>query len=214
MAYLTTDAPTADTVCRRFRIPVRLLSNFMGALEVLTIPEIWEEFGDMTAAESAEAYRNVIDTQADNCMIGTVFPYITENAPDGSLSLDGSTYNDADFPLLSANIDPSWSNGNGTFTLPNVSGRTIIGVGAGAGLTNRAVGDIVGTEEHTLTSVEMPEHEHGYTTALLYDVPMVTPGEVDGWVGQAPADTTPSGEGGAHQNMQPSIALPMAVWFR
>lgn len=214
MAFLTTDAPTSDYVCRRFRIPVTLLPNFMGALDALTIPDLWEAFGDMTPDESASAYLEVISTQGDNCMVGTVFPYLTENPPDGSLALDGTTYNGVDFPLLYSTLDPTWLNGDGTFTLPNVSGRTIVGAGAGAGLTNRVVGDTLGTEVHALSIEEMPAHTHSYdqiAATLIGDNP---PPAIIGIDDINTVQTGSTGGGEPHNNMQPSIVLNMAVWFR
>jgi microcystin-dependent protein len=38
--------------------------------------------------------------------------------------------------------------------------RVMGGVGEGVGLTNRNIGDMVGSETHTLTSSEMPSHTH------------------------------------------------------
>ena len=50
--------------------------------------------------------------------------------------------------------------GRVTFALPNLSGRVPVGVGQGAGLTNRQLGGMSGTETVTLTTAQMPAHSH------------------------------------------------------
>ena len=50
--------------------------------------------------------------------------------------------------------------GRVTFALPNLSGRVPVGVGQGAGLTNRQLGEVSGTETVTLTTAQMPAHSH------------------------------------------------------
>ena len=50
--------------------------------------------------------------------------------------------------------------GRVTFALPNLSGRVPVGVGQGAGLTNRQLGEMSGTETVTLTTAQMPAHNH------------------------------------------------------
>lgn len=49
-------------------------------------------------------------------------------------------------------------------TLPDLRGRALVGAGAGPGLTARALGATFGTETHTLTITELPEHNHGGAT--------------------------------------------------
>jgi microcystin-dependent protein len=47
-----------------------------------------------------------------------------------------------------------------TFALPDLRGRVPIGFGQGPGLTNRVQGEKGGSENHQLTSAEMPVHSH------------------------------------------------------
>lgn len=51
-------------------------------------------------------------------------------------------------------------NGQTTFALPNLAGRTAVGVGAGAGLSNVSLGEMAGTPTTTLTTATMPAHTH------------------------------------------------------
>jgi microcystin-dependent protein len=51
-------------------------------------------------------------------------------------------------------------NGQTTFALPNLNGRTPIGVGQGPGLTARVLGESGGSPTVTLTAAQMPAHTH------------------------------------------------------
>jgi microcystin-dependent protein len=53
-------------------------------------------------------------------------------------------------------------NAPGKFRLPDLLGRVPIGAGKGENLTNRALGEKIGEEVHTLTLEEMPSHSHGF----------------------------------------------------
>jgi microcystin-dependent protein len=50
--------------------------------------------------------------------------------------------------------------GSTTFNLPDGRGRAFGYTGTGSGLTNRTIGQTIGTETHILTAGEMPVHNH------------------------------------------------------
>lgn len=54
-------------------------------------------------------------------------------------------------------------NGQTTFGLPDLRGRTLIGVGQGPGLPNVNLGEISGTPTVTLLQSNMPAHNHVIT---------------------------------------------------
>ena len=54
--------------------------------------------------------------------------------------------------------------GRTTFGLPDLRGRTAIGQGQGPGLTNRPLGQRLGTTTNTLTFNNLPSHTHTLTT--------------------------------------------------
>lgn len=51
-------------------------------------------------------------------------------------------------------------NGQTTFALPDLRGRTPIGTGQGPGLPNVNLGEMAGAPTHTLINTEMPAHNH------------------------------------------------------
>ena len=51
-------------------------------------------------------------------------------------------------------------NGTSTFALPNLQSRVAMGMGNGAGLSPRVIGEQDGVENVTLLSTEMPSHSH------------------------------------------------------
>lgn len=65
--------------------------------------------------------------------------------------------NQALFALLGTQFG---GNGQNTFALPDLQGRTAIGQGNGPGLTTKVMGERAGTEALTLLSSQMPQHVH------------------------------------------------------
>lgn len=215
--YLTPDDTGGTILCRQLRFRAEMASIISGALEQLTNAWEYEAFGNMTPDQCAAAALEMLNEYADRgdaCMIGTLTHWITANPPVGALELDGSTYNDADYPSLAAIIDAVFNNGDGTFTLPDLRGRVLVGAGAGAGLTARAVGDSWGLELVTLVAGEMPAHTHTDTTTGLtvadpllgVPTPVASPA--------APSITGSAGGGAAHENSQPSGVSHVGVWYR
>ncbi len=51
-------------------------------------------------------------------------------------------------------------NGQTTFALPDLRGRTPIGTGQGPGLSNIQLGEVSGAESVTLTQAQLPSHNH------------------------------------------------------
>ncbi len=70
-------------------------------------------------------------------MVGLILPYGAVNPPSGWLSCNGSIVSRVQYSNLFNVIGTNFGNGDGntTFQLPDLQGRTAIGMGSGAGLT-------------------------------------------------------------------------------
>lgn len=80
-------------------------------------------------------------------------------------------------------------NGTSNFGLPDLRGRVPLGQGQGPGLSDYFVGQSGGEENHTLTSAEIPAHNHGGTA--LANVAAGTSASVAGNVPSTPSGVNP-----------------------
>lgn len=148
-----------------------------------------------------------------------IFPY--NFAPRGWAFCDGQllpiNQNQALFALLGTNYG---GNGQTTFALPNLQGRTPIGPGQGPGLSDYQVGETGGVESVTLTPQELPSHTHTLQ-AVAGNATTGAPGPAVGLATAgspvyAPAQNlvamTPIGSGGQpHPNRQPYLVLHFCI---
>lgn len=137
-------------------------------------------------------------------LTGEVKAFAGAAVPDGWLDCDGSSLLRADYPDLFAVIGTTWGSADGThFNIPDLRGRTPIGVGTGSGLTARALAASGGTETHALSSAELASHSHTYVS--------IAGSSANGGGSSANRDDSAStggvGSGTAHNNMQPYKAL-------
>jgi hypothetical protein len=167
---------------------------------------------------------------------GSVQTFAGSSAPVGYLICDGAAISRTIYANLFAAIGTLYGVGNGstTFNLPDLRGRTIIGAGQGAGLTNRTIASKGGEETHTLTVNEMPSHAHGVNDPghnhgtyngrddgnISNQSGQASPGDAsantNGWP-TAAATTGISiqnnGGGAAHNVMQPCLTLNYIIKF-
>ena len=162
--------------------------------------------------------------------VATVLSYAGSTAPAGWLLCNGAAVSRTTYAGLFSVIGTTYGAGDGstTFNVPDARGRSIIGAGAGTGLTNRALGATGGTETHTLTAAEMPVHNHAVTdpghdhqtngsvntgAAVASQLGHSGGGSNDGTtfaiVNNATTGITigNAGSGSAHNNMSPFLAL-------
>lgn len=121
--------------------------------------------------------------------------------------------NAALFSILGTNYG---GNGINTFALPDLRGRAPMNAGQGTGLTPRVVGAQAGQEAVTLTTAQLPAHNHGTLAAdtQTTDKPngaAPAPGGSYGPGTTAMAPTAVSGQGMGHNNVQPSLALNFMI---
>jgi len=160
--------------------------------------------------------------------VGAVLPYASGSAPNGWMNCQGQELYRGDYPDLFAVIGTTYGSGDGstTFNLPNLSGRVIVGQGAGSGLTARSMGTTGGAETHTLTTGEMPSHSHtsnavGGTLGLMTADGNNTAGagldtsavEPNLYAAPAALSIDSAGTGGAHNNMQPFAVLNYIIKY-
>jgi len=214
--YLTPDSVPDDFVCRTILIPndERWVSVVTGALNSLAEARNWQRDGELLPEEAASAWFPRFDDfcfktyTCEGRVIGEIVCTAgTENPSSNWLPCDGSSLVRDDFAALYGKIGTTYGAVDGAhFSVPDLRGRGILGAGQGNGLTDRSIGDVVGTETHQLSASEMPSHTHGYNYTLASPAAAPgTPGPVV--IGYSLFSTTSAGGDGSHNNMQPSLAL-------
>ncbi|MEN3746718.1 tail fiber protein [Sphingomonas sp. HF-S3] len=150
--------------------------------------------------------------------------------PVDFLPCDGRAVSISQYQALFSLIGTTYGgNGQTTFNLPDLRGRSPVSFGQTAGGTNYALGQSAGAETVTLTSAMVPAHTHTVSvTSNNATATIPTTGVAPGNVGsnfyycnESQAGTTLAlepttiqpggGLGQAHLNVQPSIALCYAI---
>ncbi len=70
-------------------------------------------------------------------------------------------------------------NGQTTFALPDFRGRIAVGTGTGPGLPNITLGQLAGSPTVTLTTNQMPAHNHALTGGVTMQANSGTDGQTD-----------------------------------
>jgi microcystin-dependent protein len=149
---------------------------------------------------------------------GMMMPYAGSTAPSKWLLCDGSAISRTTYPDLFAAISTTFGAGNGstTFNVPDMRGRTPIGVGTGAGLTARTTGSSGGAETVTLTDQigSFGSHSHTYLIQGSGGSLSVKASASNNFgVGTATTQSaTVSGSGASHTNMQPFLSVNFIIY--
>lgn len=163
-------------------------------------------------------------------IIGMIKAFAGNFAPKGYYLCAGQTLQIAQNQALFAILGTTYGgNGTTTFLLPDLRGRSVVGVGSGPGLTPRALGESAGSENVTLTVDQIPPHIHTYN-ALSGNREAPSPagnflGTAAGnfYSQQDPGDQllpmnagaiSLAGGGQAHNNMQPFLGLNYIICFQ
>lgn len=101
---------------------------------------------------------------AESAYLGAIYPVAFNYTTPGYSLCQGQQLNIAQNQALYAVIGVQYG-GNGTtvFNLPDLRGRSPLGMGAQPGGTNRVCGNVGGSETVTLTVANLPAHNHTAT---------------------------------------------------
>ncbi len=165
-----------------------------------------------------------------DAFIGMIAMFGFNFAPRGWMLCNGQllsiSSNTALFSLLGTTYG---GNGTTTFALPNLQSRVPVGMGTGPGLSNYQIGQTGGTENVTLLSTQMPQHNHimtasgdGPTQATASGASLASQGRTGGTmpVVYANGATTPvdmasatslAGGNQPHSNLQPYLAINYSI---
>lgn len=209
-AWLTTDNTPGDIICYRAFLPENYLHCFIGALELLTSSENWEQIGTDTPDEVAGAFLDayLMTLKGGNCTMqpGLVMPFAGGSAPDGFLLCDGSQYNITDYQALFAAIGYAWGGSGPVFNVPDLVDRVPVGSGGDFSFTGTG-----GEKTHTLTEPEMPNHFHLIANTTFLPVQAGAGTFVLGLLPPSNHAVQSAGGGGSHNNMQPYVAMNYVI---
>lgn len=201
--WLTTEALTGNYVCRRFSIPVELLSIFMGALDRTTFPSNYEQFGTLTPDDMSTAFQEVMSTYTTSegdcetlAQIGVIELRTTPPDPDtgDSVLCDGAAYLKSDYPdywqmIVNTGHEAQWELSATQFSVPDILDRFIRGA-------DNQPGAVDGANEVTLSVANMPAHTHTEEGIGLTGL-AVEPGELPAVISGAPKISGSTGSGTA-----------------
>jgi len=168
---------------------------------------------------------SVLKNQTFYVPVGGIIPFGGDAAsvlPGGWLLCDGSSQLRSAYADLFTVIGTSYGSVDSThFNLPDLRGRTVIGVGTGSGLSARSLAATVGAES-------LPAHTHSFSASTAYNawLPVQTFDNeynmhgsasgfkaVTGWneQGNSVSGTSGSTGSGSHGVMQPSLVLSYII---
>src|SRR6266699_1804577 len=98
---------------------------------------------------------------SSDAMIGTIALFAGNFAPRGWALCQGQILSIAQNTALFSILGTTYGgNGQTTFALPDLRGRSPLSAGQGHGLSNIQLGEQGGTQNTTLLNTELPSHSH------------------------------------------------------
>jgi len=157
--------------------------------------------------------------------IGEVQWFAGNFAPRGWAKCDGQVLQISQHSALFSILGTTYGgDGRVTFALPDVQGRVLIHQGSGPGLTPRSLGGKAGIEAVTLTTNQIPNHNHILRASSGSATKSTPAGNVlastgrtrlydstDANVDMDATAITAAGGGQAHNNMQPYNTLTCII---
>ena len=159
--------------------------------------------------------KNTINT---NTPVGVITAYAGDTAPNGWLLCDGSAVSRTTYANLFSVLGTKCGAGDGstTFNLPNIKGRSLVGVDPDDTDFN-VVGATGGEKTHTLTIDEMPSHNHSVNTIYPFvnggNRTAVANSNSNNVTGTAGDVVLNAGGGQAHNNLSPYAAVNFIISY-
>ncbi len=206
--------PNGSTGAAAYRvIAVADLPDLSGLANVTTLAD-----ADEFVVNVSSVNKNITTVNLTKQIVppGTVAALACSTVPGGYLECDGSAVSRTTYANLFAAIGTTWGAGDAstTFNLPDIRGRTIIGVGSGSGLTSRSLAASGGEETHQITAAEMPSHTHSPSSGTAFwafssGAGANTIGGGTNTIGNSA--TASAGADGTHNTMPPYKALKWII---
>ncbi|MBN8684650.1 MAG: phage tail protein [Chitinophagales bacterium] len=157
--------------------------------------------------------------------VGEIRMFAGNFAPAGWMFCEGQLLPISEYETLFQLIGTTYGgDGQNTFALPDLRGRMPIHQGSGPGLSSRVLAESFGTETVTVTSAQMPAHNHAL---LAYNGVANTPNPANNLLGLSTQvnmyfDDNPNQDmnagivtstGGSqpHENMQPFLCVDFII---
>src|SRR5215813_3400337 len=100
--------------------------------------------------------------------VGEIRMFAGNFAPNGWMFCEGQTLPISENEVLFQLIGTTYGgDGEETFNLPNLASRVPIHMGTGPDGTTYQIGEMAGTEQETLTTQQIPSHNHPFTVSTL-----------------------------------------------
>lgn len=203
------DNLSGNTIERLIRIDEALIYLISGALSYLVSREQLEQTGALTPEEAklalSEMFTAYFEELPAMTPVGAIVMWTMDTIPDRWIVCDGTGYLKADYPELWALWGTKYGTSPDFFGSPNLYGRFPYGA-----TVSETIDTAFGEATHTLTTAEMPSHNHAPLSPLTTFL-----GNRSGGSNTAPAGTglgvvsttANTGGGGAHNNIPPAYAV-------
>lgn len=195
----------------------RLLTTIPTATVTIDLNGVKVGIGKFWEQGALDVAGDVYSSGAILSPLGSVTQWLTDTAPTGWLLCQGQAISRTAYAALFALIGTTYGAGNGTttFNLPDLRGR--VPVGKSTDTEFNALGKTAGTKTHTLTTAEMPAHNHASgnnSGHFAFGGEFNASGPASGTGFRTALTSITSGnrgDGGAHNNIQPSYTVHFII---
>lgn len=157
--------------------------------------------------------------------VGEIRMFAGNFAPNGWMFCEGQALAISENEVLFQLIGTTYGgDGQETFNLPNLASRVPIHMGTGPSGTTYQIGEMAGTEQETLTTQQIPIHNHAFLASTAVANSNTPDSQVLGQSTQravyfeatttsnlAPTSVTPQGGSQPHENCQPFLCINFII---